>query len=283
MLKDVYNVKVYRYADKDQVRIYRKGVICADDVVVDRDGVICEKVHNESVEVNPFTNELEHMREWSAENEERSQRVSMNRTINKVYEMSRANEWEYFFTMTFNKEKVDRYNYDECVKKLSQWLKDIRKHYAPDMVYIVVPERHKDGAYHFHGLFSSIGNMPLTDSGIVKNGRKIYNIASYKLGWTTVSMVEDSGKASNYVCKYITKELCQVTKGKKRYWCSRNIKRPDVATMTIEGTLLDKLEIFNGHIDYIKTLDGIYQGVTYVELNCRIDDIDFFRTEELNG
>lgn len=283
MLKEVYNCKVYRYADKDQVRIYRKGVMCADDVVCDSDGVICQKLHSETKELNPFTNEFEHMREWNEESEERSQRVSMNRTINKVYELSRANVWEYFFTMTFNKEKVDRYNYNECVKKLSQWLKDMRKLYAPDMVYLVVPERHKDGAYHFHGLVSNIGNLPLSDSGIVKNGRKIYNLPSYKFGWSTVSLVEDSGKASNYVCKYITKELCQVTKGKKRYWCSRNIKHADVFTMTIEGTLMDKLDIFNGHIDYMKTLDGLYQGVTYVELDCRIDDINYFREVELDG
>lgn len=279
MLKEVYNVKVYRYADKDQVRIYRQGVICADDVIVDSDGVICKKVHNETTELNPFTNEFEHMREWDEESEVRSQRVSMNRTINRVYELSRSNEWEYFFTMTFDGSKVDRYDYDSCVKKLSQWLKDMRKKYCSDMVYLVVPERHKDGAYHFHGLFRNIGNMPLSDSGIVKNGRKIYNLPTYKFGFTTVSEIEDSGKASNYVCKYITKELCQVTKRKKRYWCSRNIKRPDVVTMTIEGSLIDKLDIFNGHVVYSKTLDGVYQGVTYVELDCRIDDIDYFRKD----
>ena len=47
--------------------------------------------------------------------------------------------------------------------------------------------------------------------------------------------------------------------------------------MTIEGSLIDKLDIFNGHIVYSKTLDGVYQGVTYAELDCRIDDIEYFK------
>lgn len=274
MVKDIFNVKVYHYADKDHVRVYRKGVVCRDNRYVDVDGVIHELDREVSKELNPFTGEMEHMRDWD---DERSSRVSMNRTINKVYELSRSNVWQYFFTMTFDGQKVDRYDYAECSERLSQWLKDTRKHYAPDMVYLVVPERHKDGAFHFHGLFSKIGSLPLTDSGIKQKGREIYNLPTYKYGFTTVSMVEDSAKASSYVTKYISKELCQVTFGKKRYWVSRNAKRPEVETMTIEGDLLSKLEKFDGHIEYMKTLDGFYQGVTYIELDCRIDELNYFR------
>ena len=278
MLKNCFNVKIYHYADKDQIRIYKRGVQCIDNVYVDDDGVIYEKKRELSRELNPFTNEYEHIADFK--DESRSHIVSMNRTINKVYEISRSNTWEWFFTMTFDGSKVNRYNYDDCVRKMSQWLKDTRKLYAPDMKYLVVPERHKDGAYHFHGLFYDIGNIPLVDSGVRQNRRKIYNLPTFKYGFTTVSKVGDSGKASNYVCKYITKELCQVTTGKKRYWCSRNINRPEVTTLTVEGSLLDKLEKFDGHIDYMKSVEGLYQGVTYLELDCRFDDIMYFRSDD---
>ena len=281
MVNDVFNVKVYHYADKDHVRIYRKGVMCNDNRYCDVDGVINELERVVGTELNPFTGKQEHMRDWD---DERSFKVSMNRTINKVYELSRSNYWEYFFTMTFAQDKVDRYNYDDCSSKLTQWLNYTRKHYAPDMVYLVVPERHKDGAFHFHGLFSNIGNLPLSDSGHKQNGRTIYNLPTYKYGFTTVSMVGDSGKASSYLTKYITKELCSVTSGKKRYWISRNAKHPDIETMTIEGSFIDKLEKFDGHIEYSKTLDGFYQTVTYLELDCRINELEFFRnTEDINN
>ena len=277
MLNNCFNVKIYHYADKDQVRIYRRGIMCSDNICVDNDGVVFKKERVLSQEFNPFTNEYEHISDM--DDISRSFIVSMNRTINKVYEIARSNVWEWFFTMTFDGSKVNRYSYSDCVKKMTQWLNDTRKMYAPDMKYLVVPERHKDGAYHFHGLFYDVGKLPFVDSGIKQNRRTIYNLPSFKYGFTTVSRVGDTGKASNYVCKYITKELCQVTSGKKRYWCSRNINRPVVETITVEGSILDKLDKFSGHIDYMKTVEGIYQGVTYLELDCRYDDILYFRSE----
>lgn len=281
MVRDFFNVKVYHYADKDQVRIYRHGIECQDNRRVDKDGVIHEFSKSLSKELNPFTGDYEHMRDFD---DSRSSIVSMHRTINTVYELSRSNTWEYFFTMTFDGSIVDRYDYDVCAKKLTQWLNGVRKLYAPDMVYLVVPERHKDGAFHFHGLFSNIGRLPLKDSGIRKNNRIIYNLPTYKFGFTTVSMVGDSGRASNYVCKYITKELCSVTSGKKRYWVSRNAKRPEVETFMLEGELFDKLMNFNGHIEYDKQVDGLYQGVTYLELDCRVSDLELFRElEDFDG
>lgn len=277
MVNNVFNVKVYHYADKDHVRIYRKGVVCDDNRYCDIDGVIHELDRVVSTEFNPFTGKQEHMRDWD---DERSAQVSFNRTINKVYELSRSNTWEYFFTMTFAPCKVDRYDYEVCSKKLAKWLNNTRRRYAPDMVYLVVPERHKDGAFHFHGLFSNIGSLPLSDSGHKQNGKTIYNLPTYKYGFTTVSMVGDSGKASSYLTKYITKELCSVTTGKKRYWMSRNAKRPVIETMTIEGSFFDKLEKFGGHIDYMKTLEGFFQSTTYIELDCRINELEFFRDME---
>ena len=35
--------------------------------------------------------------------------------------------WDYFVTFTFSKEKVNRYDYDVCSKKISQWIKDLKE------------------------------------------------------------------------------------------------------------------------------------------------------------
>ena len=47
---------------------------------------------------------------------ERSVSVSMKRAKQKIYDLSRANEWEYFVTLTFDPNKVHRYDYTDCVK-----------------------------------------------------------------------------------------------------------------------------------------------------------------------
>ena len=152
---------------------------------------------------------------------------SGNRAKNKIYQLSRANNWEYFITLTFDKRFVDRYNYDECVKKLKVWIMNIKRLYAKDLKYIVVPELHKDGAFHFHGLLADIGDMELKDSGKrLKSGGVIYNIVGYKLGFTTATKVINSGASARYLSKYITKDLSMHIKNKKKYWASRNLNKP---------------------------------------------------------
>jgi len=170
-------------------------------------------------------------------NPEESIQSSMNRTKSKVYDYSKANDWEWFVTLTFDEKKVDRTNYDECSKKLSKWLRNIHMRKAPDLKYIVVPEYHEDKkAFHFHGLFSNIGNLELKEAINPKtnlpmkdrNGNQIYNIDNYKLGFTTATRVRDTKRVSSYITEYITKDLCAVTFNKRRYWCSKNLDKPTI-------------------------------------------------------
>ncbi len=158
----------------------------------------------------------------------RSLYSSMNRTKNKVYYLARSNEWEWFFTLTFNPELVDSFDYDACTVKLSDWLSNMRRK-CPNMRYIVVPEQHKSGRWHFHGLFSSCDGLGFLDSGLKnKSGNTIYNVGKYRLGWTTATRVQDPKRVTVYIGKYITKDMCAVTKGKKRYWCSRNLNQAEI-------------------------------------------------------
>lgn len=238
----MYNVKVIKYPDlTTQVRVYHKPIL----EKIDRNEKEKEVV---IPEIDPFTNNpVKTMHDFK--DLERSLEVSRKRTINSIYEIVRSNQWEWFLTFTFSKEKVDRYNYDECAKKLSQWLKDMKKRHCPHMCYIVVPERHKDGAYHFHGLFSNCDGMDIRDTGktVIKKwtdskGRKrfkrskepIYLFGRYKLGWTTATAVKDSLRAGRYILKYITKDLVVNTKSKRRYWNSRNLEVPEVETYGME-------------------------------------------------
>ena len=128
---------------------------------------------------NPFTEKIEKLKEFEsaeieAQRKAHSQRVSVTRSKNKIHDLARSETWEYFITLTYDSSKTDRYDYSACLKKCQKWLNNQRSRYAHDLAYIFVPEKHKDGAYHFHGLIANVGNMKLVDSGRVAIGKKSY-------------------------------------------------------------------------------------------------------------
>jgi len=127
--------------------------------------------------------------------------TSLSRTKQAVYDYARANKWDWFFTITFDPKQIDRHDYEQVSKKFSKWIDNIRQRKAPDMKYIIVPELHKDGAYHFHALVSNTGTLKIVDSGFKIKGMNIYNISDFKLGFTTATQAKDTLKASNYITK----------------------------------------------------------------------------------
>lgn len=257
----MYNVRVKRFLDTEQITIFE------DPVREDFDYRNFNRITGEiyglgEMIVNPFTNELECMRKLGEAQD--SEQKSYSRTKKKLYDYVRANHWEWFVTMTFDKEKVNRYDYEEVTKKLSNWLSNMKKQ-CPIMKYVIIPEQHKDGAFHFHGLFANVDDLDFVDSGKKDaQERPIYNIGRYKLGWTTATKIGHVGKASSYLMKYITKEMCSVVKGKKRYWVSKNVDVPLIETYFVEGKKYFGRYMAENAL-HIKTVDG-YKKVTYIEL-----------------
>ena len=71
---------------------------------------------------------------------------SMRRARAKLRRLALANQFEYFVTLTLDPEKIDRYDGEAIVKVLGRWADNmVRRH---GLRYILVPERHKDGAFH---------------------------------------------------------------------------------------------------------------------------------------
>lgn len=184
---------------------------------------------------------------------ERGQVKNQKRAMQVVYDLARSNDWNWFLTMTFDESTVDRYSYDDCVAALKRWT-DIMYHQGN--MWLIVPEQHKDGAYHFHGLvFGRLkltpGINPHTGKEIFdKSGRPVYNVTNYHYGFTTVTPVSDSKKASGYLSKYLSKSL-QVPKGKKRYWASKSLQRPTVDYLVLTREEFEALTI---HATYSKDI-----------------------------
>lgn len=178
------------------------------------------------------------------EGEIRALRSSVNRTKQTINDYARANIWDWFVTWTFDGKKIDRYDYEKLSRFMSNWLCNVRKRKAPDLRYVVVPERHQDGAYHFHGLLANAGALRFEDSGRkTKAGAAVYNLLDYRIGFTTATKIRDTARASSYITKYITSELIHHTKGRKRYWCSRNLAQGDIEKIYVGSDVLQQLEM----------------------------------------
>lgn len=157
-----------------------------------------------------------------------TKRSNTSRAKNKVYDLVQSNEWEWFVTLTFNPEKIDRTNYDECSKAVKYFLDQTRRvANNNEFKYVGLPEYHADGvSFHFHFLMSGIDSSNFIKADVY-GPDEIYNIDSYTFGFSTATKVRDTRKASGYIVKYITKTITDNLKGKKRYWASRNLKTPD--------------------------------------------------------
>ncbi len=133
----------------------------------------------------------------------------MNRAKNKIFDIAFINSdlWKYFVTLTLDKEKIDRYDKKEINKKLKKWLDNLVQ--RSNLNYLIIPEYHKDGAIHFHGLFS--GDLRLSYVGLDKKGRKMYNLNSWRYGFSTVIALDDNRSAvSSYITKYVTKDTNKI-------------------------------------------------------------------------
>lgn len=296
----MFNVRIKKFLDAEQVQLFShvmhsKGEVCRRQVDEETGEIISRKrlkkpeISGEWMDT-PFTeyeDGIDYFYYMDAVLEEQKAKEasayqSKCRTVSSIYDIARSNAWEWFFTFTFSPEKVNRYDYTECSKKFSVWLSNIRR-VCPDMVYLAVPEQHKDGAFHFHGLFSNVDQLTFTYSGkLDKKGRCIYNIGNYRWGFTTATRVDDTCRAASYLCKYVTKDLCAVTSGKKRYWHSRNVKMPEVIEIYTEMEFMERIQVAcSGIEDYhLKQIHTAYTDVLYIDIPIyTTNTIRFFKSE----
>lgn len=149
---------------------------------------------------------------------------AMRRARAAVRDIARANRFAYFVTLTLDAAKVDRYDMAAITKKLNNWLDNrVRRN---GLAYVLVPERHKDGAIHFHGFFNDA--LPVVDSGHKdRAGHRVYNLPAWPLGFSTaIELYGDYQSAVAYVCKYIGKQ--GEKPGGRWYYSGGDLKRPEV-------------------------------------------------------
>jgi len=192
---------------------------------------------------------------------------NISRAKNKIFEYAACNEFDYFLTLTLDQGKYDRYNLEKYIKDLGQFIRDYRKKYNTNIQYLLIPEPHKDGAWHMHGLIKGINSEHLTTNS---NGYLHWQQYSDKFGYCSVDLVRSQEAISKYITKYISKtlqaDLIQ-DKNKKLYYNSRGLK---TAQKVKEGTLNRELNVpFDYENDYVRT--KMLNGLEYLSLDNQLE------------
>ncbi len=179
------------------------------------------------------------------------------RAKSRIYEIAACNEWSHFITGTLDASKYDRYNLPAFRKDLSLFIKHQRRDSkAPDLKYLIIPEQHKDEAWHFHGLMKGLNPQMLSDFGPdvprkIRSQYRNYHAYSKKFGFCSVGEIQNKEAVAAYITKYITKDMAKtnIELGNHLYYCSKGLKR---AEKIKEGRLRTSPTSWDFENEYVK-------------------------------
>lgn len=162
-----------------------------------------------------------------------SRLANLYKTKNKLRDYAKNNHFDKFWTLTFDP-KICGASDDYRFEEMRKWLRKMRDKYGK-FNYLAVPERHKSGQIHWH-MMTGYFEPKLIDSGKEYRNIPILNCPEWEFGFTNIQNVRSKKKISNYVSKYITKDLMDspARRNKKKYWGSSLLELPEVFSISEE-------------------------------------------------
>lgn len=158
-------------------------------------------------------------------------RQSIQRAKSRVREYALCNEWDWFCTFTLNEQKQDRFNLRQWARDFGVWIGNYNKKYGANLRYLIVPEQHKNGAWHCHGLLAGVSPESLATN---EHGYLTMPYYANRFGFINLSQISDKSKCASYVAKYITKGGASVGKNEHMFYTSRGLnKREFVEYLTV--------------------------------------------------
>ena len=131
---------------------------------------------------------------------------SLQRTKSLIRDIVLCNDFELFCTFTFDPRKVDSFSLPVTWGVMSRWL--------------------------HHPLISGYSSTLKATNCVTPSLHRVYNITSFRSGFTTAVFIDSKEGVSNYVTKYITKDFV-TTFNQRRFFCSRNLVRPKRSTNSL--------------------------------------------------
>lgn len=203
-------------------------------------------------------------------NKELSRRASVSRAVKTVFDIARANEWDLMCTYTFDPDKVDSFSYDDVTATMKKYNRRLK--YA-GISHIQVPELHESGRIHLHGVaadpYGKLELVPATNfytgaPQLDEAGRPMYDIVNFEFGWAKATYVDDQARSGmavvKYIMKYMNKALDWIPEGKKRYFASQGLNRPEEnrLLLSIEDDIMNEISQMADYRRVVETPFGPY-------------------------
>lgn len=255
--KDTYASVVMDWRDRQYMRLH--GVQGAVDVDADAQSDTDTIVQPESVLTPEREAELE---------QKRKNKVLYNiaKTRNKIFDIARSNEFNYFITLTYASDKCDRYSFTDCSAKVRKYMNNFKNEHkkdCPNFKYLLVHEQHKDGAYHYHGLIylEDTSTLKLADKQPKGCKQTVYNWGRWRNGFSTVTEIQDADATRKYILKYISKNIDEdYQKGQRHFYYSQNCLKPEIESIVSDKQMLmlyDQIYDTDRSTGYESTLDKL--------------------------
>ena len=183
---------------------------------------------------------------------------SVLRARNTIFEYASCNQFDYFITLTIHDKKLkvpeDRNDINKLYKQVGQWFRDYKKK-NKEFQYVILPEQHKKGGWHFHGLVKGIPEtdlIPFSKSHpgggyIMKKlkedpNAKIFDWIPWakKWGFNDIEPIQNKTAVEKYITKYVSKGLGASIKtvNAQMYYCSKGLKKAkEIVQGTYSGTV----------------------------------------------
>lgn len=176
-------------------------------------------------------------------NERFSQSIARSKA--RIFELAMCNEFKFFCTFTQDQKKRDRFDLFEFRKDFSQFIRNQNRFRSENekIKYLLIPEQHKNGAWHMHGLlmgltendlkeFSLKDNIPKRIKDQIKSGEKVFDWLKYRqsFGYFTCTEIKEKGACSKYITKYVSKDLQKTVheSGEHLFFASKGLKSREI-------------------------------------------------------
>lgn len=202
---------------------------------------------------------------------------NLSRAKARIIELAWCNQWDYFVTLTLDPVKYDRFNLKNFRTDLSQWLRNYGRKTNTKIDYLLIPEKHKDGAWHMHGFIKGLPRECLREFTLeeklphylrtkIKANQAQYDWDDYRLkfGYINCETIKNHKAVSKYVMKYITKDMSRsVSEANMHlYYCSKGLNRAElIAKGTMSPHIVPNYDFQNEHV-----------AIMWLEANVPLDD-----------
>lgn len=221
---------------------------------------------------------------------------SISRAKSRVFELAICNEFKYFCTFTQDEKKRDRFDLKEFRKDFAQLVRNLNRSRAEDdkIKYLLIPEKHKNGAWHLHGLLKGLNDkdlrkftlketLPYRIRNTIKNGESVYDWETYskRFGYFTCTEIKNISACSRYITKYVTKDMQSINleAGEHLFFASQGLKGKETLLYHYDG----KLDIgdWDFENDYIKIKEFRLDDIE--DINISVDILRIVERGEKNA